>query len=256
MKIISILFTLFLIFIYYYSISYLDVHLGTMDPWWGTVTFIFVPLVGIPSLMYVIDSAFSRILRIKKIEKEIKRLDFNVTHKISLGDYVIFADGNASEICVAEVPIKSEEYSHHFYDSETLLTSKIIVDEHDEVASASTGSVVGRAIVGGVLFGGAGAIVGGVTAKTVSRKNIKSIQLRLIVDSEDSTSHRINFYNYQKGAPVSSNIVKSVLDNISKWQVIMELVMLGEKIPEFDRRDQLEDHIDYIRLKVEKSRHE
>lgn len=256
MKIISVFLTLFLIFIYYFSISYLDIHLGTMDPWWGAVTFIFVPLIGIPSLMYVIVSAFSRFSRIKKIEKEIKTLDFNFTHKINLGDYLIFADGNQSEICVAEVPIKSEEYSHHFYDSETLLASKIIVDEHDEVASASTGSVVGRALVGGVLFGGAGAIVGGVTAKTISRKNIKSIQLRLIVDSEDSTSHRINFYNYPKGASASSHTVKSALDNVSKWQVIMELVMLGEKIPEFDRRDQLEDHIDYIRLKVGKPRNE
>ena len=253
MKIISVFFTFLLIFIYYLSVNNYGFDAGSMDPLWVAFTFIFIPLVGIPSLVCLIAYGLSWVLRIKKIEKEIKKLDFNFTHKVTLGNHVIYADGNESEICVAEVPIKGEESSYHFYDSETLLASKIIVDGNDEVASASTGSVVGRALIGGVLFGGAGAIVGGVTARTVSKINIKSIQLRLIVDSDDKTSHRINFYDYPKGSAASSNTVKKALSEIGKWQVIMELVMLGEKIPEFDRLDQLEDHIEYIRLKVEKS---
>lgn len=47
--------------------------------------------------------------------------------------------------------------------------------------STSTGSMMGRAIIGGVLTGGAGAIIGGATAKKNTQASISGYKINITI---------------------------------------------------------------------------
>lgn len=57
-----------------------------------------------------------------------------------------------------------------------------LLEDDSQVSSGG----VGRALVGGVLAGGAGAIVGGVTGKKKIKRNIESLIIRITVDDLDN----------------------------------------------------------------------
>jgi hypothetical protein len=84
----------------------------------------------------------------------------------------------------------------HVYNFDNIVNVEIQIDGVS-VASPS----IGGAIVGGVLFGGAGAIVGS-SAKTTNQK-IKNIALKIYVD--DLKSPFLQLYFYKGDTPVITN---------------------------------------------------
>lgn len=60
-------------------------------------------------------------------------------------------------------------------------------DEEKEVVAKNKGTL-GRSLVGGVLFGGVGALIGGATSKKVTEENVKNITIRIKVKSSINPS--------------------------------------------------------------------
>jgi hypothetical protein len=58
-----------------------------------------------------------------------------------------------------------------------------LLRDDDVVTSTDRGSLVSRALVGGVLLGGVGAVIGGVTAKTYSAQKLTKLILRVVTES-------------------------------------------------------------------------
>lgn len=86
------------------------------------------------------------------------------------------------------------------YDFKDIIGAEII-ENGESVTKVSRGSQIGRAVAGGVLLGGVGAVIGGLTAKTKSHEKIKSLVLEIIVSDMSNPIERMHIIN----SPVDKN---------------------------------------------------
>ncbi|MDP1329531.1 hypothetical protein Q6280_28550, partial [Klebsiella pneumoniae] len=61
-----------------------------------------------------------------------------------------------------------------------------IIEDNQVINKVSNSSMIGRAVVGGVLTGGVGAIIEGHTAKSKTTKVVKEISLRFRMNDMDN----------------------------------------------------------------------
>lgn len=107
--------------------------------------------------------------------KEVKEyIDFNPTKNID--KYLLINESRKKWI--APLGISNGKKNPTIYNFSDISSYELIED--DEVILKSGG--LGRALVGGALFGGAGAIVGGVTAKRKSKKQINKLYIKITLN--------------------------------------------------------------------------
>ncbi|WP_455233236.1 hypothetical protein [Geopseudomonas aromaticivorans] len=106
-------------------------------------------------------------------------------------------------------------YSH-------ILSSEIFEDG-DSVTTAARGSQIGGAIVGGVLMGGAGAIIGGLSGKKHTSQNVRRIELRLTVNDADSPIHDVTFLGLE--TPKNSVMYEQSMLEARHWHGLAEFLI-------------------------------
>lgn len=67
------------------------------------------------------------------------------------------------------------------------------VEDGIQLYTKSAGRTVGGAIVGGVLMGGAGAVVGGLSGASKQNKEVKSMDIKLLLRSTNRSSYVLHF---------------------------------------------------------------
>lgn len=72
-----------------------------------------------------------------------------------------------------------------------------ISENGHSVFNKSTSSTVGRAIVGGVLLGGVGAVIGGVTGKSKEKKTIDSYKITIQLIDINNLTYEIEFIDHE-----------------------------------------------------------
>ena len=86
-----------------------------------------------------------------------------------------------------------------FYRFSEVKSASLRIDEVNS-SGKSTSSVLGRAALFGLVTGGAGAIVGALTAKTVQKREVKRVALAVTVDGwEFELKHYLYSSGYFKG---------------------------------------------------------
>lgn len=108
--------------------------------------------------------------------------DFNVTKRV--GGFVEFDDDRKKWL----IPDKKKAPQVYAYGD--ILDCDLLEDE-DSLTSGG----LGRALAGGVLFGGVGAIVGGITAKRKTKAIVKSMKIKITLNSIETPIVYINLIN-------------------------------------------------------------
>lgn len=85
------------------------------------------------------------------------------------------------------------------------------------ITSTSRGSQLGGAIVGGVLAGGAGAIIGGLSGKTKSSESMKKLVLEIVVNSISNPVIEIPFYDSTVELKARTPQYEEVTQAINLW---------------------------------------
>jgi hypothetical protein len=80
----------------------------------------------------------------------------------------------------------------HVVPAAALISAELNVDGMTET-KVSRNSQAASAAVGGLLFGGVGAVIGGLSSKQTSKRVVKSVELRLLIDDLHFPSHSIEF---------------------------------------------------------------
>ena len=101
-----------------------------------------------------------------------------------------------------------------------------IIEDNQVINKVSNSSMIGRAVVGGVLTGGVGAIIGGHTAKSKTTKVVKEISLRFRMNDMDNPYYDVIVFNDSKGLDRGSDLFKSkskeILDLFGRIELVLE----------------------------------
>lgn len=96
----------------------------------------------------------------------------------------------------------------------------------DSVAfQSSLSSATGRAIVGGVLAGGVGAIIGGVTGRKNGKKIVHRITLTISFNTPDKPYARVTFLDNRQGVDIYSDEYKRAEEDALYWSKLISSLM-------------------------------
>lgn len=138
-----------------------------------------------------------------------KTTDFKASHKFisPIADGMIAIDEVSKKVLLIEnkhnnlmhfsKTSSKYEYQHKVFSFNDVLQAEILEDGVT-VNKTSTGSQVGRAVLGGLVAGGVGAVIGGLSGETVSSDKIKKAQLKVIVNDKEKSFYIITLVSFDE----------------------------------------------------------
>ena len=107
-----------------------------------------------------------------------------------------------------------------------------ISEDGTSVFNKSTSSAVGRAVVGGLLFGGVGAIVGGVTGKSKEKKTLNSYKVTIQLSNISNPTHEIEFVTdpIELGTALGDEMMKQIKICANKLKSVLTTIIKANEI--------------------------
>jgi len=195
---------------------------------WGLIGLFFL-LIFIYTLWSDHEKNVKKKIKNTQLDVELKSLDgFNPTKKMVSHGNLIAIDNSSEQLVFGDVV-----GNFHKYHYSKILSCEIIEDGETTYKKSST---VGRAIVGGVLAGGVGAIIGGLTGKEKENKEIKYLDLKIVVKDTTNPNFTIRFFDAweethrtKKSVKISDSTdgpkLKNALANLEKWKDSIEVII-------------------------------
>lgn len=126
------------------------------------------------------------------------------------------------------------------YDYKEIIESEVIIDGKSVTKTSRASQFVGTAI-GGVLAGGVGAIIGGLSGSTSTKEKVKGVSLKLIVNDTENPVHLIDFIELTN---TGSTIPEQALEEAKSWHDLLSVIInQGKKAPpqeQYSEADQIE----------------
>lgn len=158
---------------------------------------------------------------IKKTLYEIK--DFNVTIQIigHFGKYIFAVDEENEKIVFITNNTQNElTFKKEFFSFSDIIGVELISNGKTTVSKKSTTRTIGGAIVGGVIAGGAGAIIGGLSGDTKQNDVITMYEVKILLRSIEKSS--LNWYAETANANKIKDIVSVIIDKTDKKHEIIK----------------------------------
>ena len=162
-----------------------------------------------------------------------------------LGKFVsaVGFDKNKKKICFVNEGKVNVVKMYSFND---IMESEIVVDGLTLVKTSAT-STIGRAIVGGVLTGGVGAIIGGVTGKKSHNELVKYIDLKICINDSSNPFYKIRFLDTE--CKKGDFIYKEGYEKAEKWHGIVSTFIKQSEVNENKNKSESSNVNDLLKLK-------
>ena len=112
------------------------------------------------------------------------------------------------------------------------LVSVELLENKNTLATTNRGSQIVGTVAGGILLGGVGAVIGGLSGSKSSKDIITKISVRLITDDFYKPNHEVDFMDISvesKGVNRENSIYKNSLDEAIKWHSRFSIVLKKEE---------------------------
>jgi len=170
-------------------------------------------------LVYFFNSETKELNKNKKLVlKEVEKLeDFKIDKMelSKLNSQLLALDKERKKIAL--IKKVNEKVASDVFNINEILGVELQLDG-EVISRVSNKSMLGRAAIGGILFGGVGAVIGGVTAKQKKGK-ADSIKLRFVVNDIDDPFRYFEFNTIP---------YEEKLEEAKKWQVILSNILTRE----------------------------
>ena len=165
----------------------------------------------------------------KKLEDEIAQIENFTPTKKQVGSWGLIAiDDNSKQIAIKEQEGAVIKYSYN-----DILSCEIVEDGETVYQKLRT---IGRSIVGGVIAGGAGAVIGGLSGKTKENRGVKSLVFRIVFKSTSKPIVKLRFIDAQEETlktkrsidlsdPYYAQLYKEALDSVKDWRDTFEIII-------------------------------
>lgn len=194
----------------------------------GTFGLIFL-LAIVGGVWFNIDKQKERKEQKKQLEEELTKLENFSSTKKTVGAWGLIAiDDNSKQI-----GIKENEGEIIKYPYSDIMGCEIIEDGKTTYRKSST---LGRAVVGGIIAGGAGAIIGGLSGKEKEKKEINNLDFKIVFKDTNKPSFKIRFFdaweetaNTKKSIKITDSvygpIFQKALNNLKEWKDTIEIII-------------------------------
>lgn len=147
----------------------------------------------------------------------------------------IAVDNNREKICIFSIS-KKNKLSSSVYHSQDIFSVEIIEDG-DCITSTSRGSQVAGLAIGGVLLGGVGAVVGGLSGKKKESKKVSQVDLNVTLNNLSNPVNTISLLALPSFK--TSEPYKIAIKSAKKWEAIIAILIkrADVKIAEMKARD-------------------
>lgn len=197
---------------------------------WGFIGLLF--LIGIiAQIWYSNEKTKERKEQKKKLNNELSKIDNFTPTKRLVGPWGLIAiDDNTEQIAIKEKTGRIRKYPY----SEIL--SCEIIEDGETTYKKSTSRTVSGAIVGGIIAGGAGAIIGGLSGKEKEKKEIKYLDFKIVFKDTTNPNFKIRFFDaWEETARTKKSIritdsvfgpvFQKALNNLKNWKNIIEIII-------------------------------
>jgi len=168
-----------------------------------------IPLgIGVANMISVSENK-------KKLEIETSSIrDFSRTFYFigSDGKSAIAIDQSQKNICLTD--LQHDIVSNRIFSYRDLLSVEILQDG-SSVTKTSRTSQAGGALVGGLIFGGVGAVVGALSGTKTTRGKVSRVDLQIVINDPQSPVFTVNFQNTEVAQ--NSSVHKAALSNAREW---------------------------------------
>jgi len=103
-----------------------------------------------------------------------------------------------------------------------IISSEVTVDGNS-ISKTERGNQLGGAVVGGLLFGGVGAVIGGLSGSKKNVEQVNRIDLNIIINNTKSPIHRVCFLNVE--CKKSDGIYKKYMNQATHWHALLSAVI-------------------------------
>lgn len=193
---------------------------------------LFVIVTGVIVLKKSVNEEIEK----KKIESKAKtEMDsilgnmpnFSVDESYIINNNLAFiaVDENKRKIAIGGLENDTGKVNYKIINAKDIMGVEITENGKGLLSSSVNKNTLGMAAVGGLLFGGAGAIVGAISGSNAKSK-ITEISLRIAIDNIKTPYVGINFLSQVTGK--GSDEHKQVLTNAEKWYGIISILLERE----------------------------
>ncbi|MDQ7188792.1 hypothetical protein [Lactococcus lactis] len=189
---------------------------------------IFILILGFIVVLIMAAPSYGESLDEKrnKIDTQLNELNIDTeTYFLKNNQIKIGVDVKQRKVFEVGLEDKTYEAKLQLIDLNNVIDVEIIED-NQVINKVSNSSMIGRAVVGGVLTGGVGAIIGGHTAKSKTTKVVKEISLRFRMNDMDNPYYDVIVFNDSKGLDRGSDLFKSkskeILDLFGRIELVLE----------------------------------
>jgi len=136
------------------------------------------------------------------------------------GDNGIAIDEQHAKVCL--IRRVNGKLIHRVLGYGDILSSELFEDG-ETITKTVRSSQVGGALVGGLLLGGVGAVIGGLSGKKVGKAKVKRIELRLVVNNSTNPTHAICFLANETKR--DGFVYKTASDQARQWAARMDVLI-------------------------------
>lgn len=151
--------------------------------------------------------------------KELQEKGIHLDNQINTESGIIGIDLKAKKIILTTHNISTPEYK--IFDFEDIYSCELLKD-NETISRKSTTRTIGGAIVGGIIGGGAGTIVGGLSGSSKSQMTASLIELKIVVRDIESPTHKITFYDKNRNLNWQ---VQALSSEAEKWKDRINLII-------------------------------
>lgn len=132
----------------------------------------------------------------------------------------IAIDEGRAKVCL--VRKAGEKFKSRVVAHRDILSSEIH-ENGQTVTKSVRSSQIGRAVVGGLLAGGVGAVIGGLSGNKIDKSKITQLDLRLVVNDPSEPVHDVRFLTMESAK--DSILYKTAAEDARQWQARMDVLI-------------------------------
>lgn len=141
------------------------------------------------------------------------------THRFAGEDCktAIAVDESARKVCLLKSPDQMDVYAY-----EDVLSCEVFEDGESVTKTVRSSQALG-AILGGIAFGGVGALVGGLSGAKKSQGKVRRIDIRIVVNDMKSPIHDVCFLDTE--TPKNGSLYTAASERARFWSGLLSVAM-------------------------------